>query len=190
MSDNTETVIMIASDSLVPDSLVPDSLAPDSLVPDSLVPDSLAPVPVFVPITIESQFTTLLSDLTSLKNKINEMQTNVRLLEKTVIKNNKEKEKYIKKSEIKIQPPPSGFDIPVKLSVELCRFMNKSVGGTASRPDVADYVINYISNHKLQDMTNRKRINLDESLRNLLKPNDEEEVTYFNLQKHLNAHFI
>jgi len=169
--------------------LVPASLAP---VP---VPASLAHVPVpvpavFEPITIESQFTTLLSDLTSLKNKINEMQTNVRLLEKTVIKNNKEKEKYIKKTETKIQVPVSGFDIPVKLSEELCTFMNKSFGATASRPDVADYVINYISNHKLQDMTNRKRINLDEKLRSLLKPSSEEEITYFNLQKYLNAHFI
>ena len=148
-------------------------------------------IPVsFVPITIESQFTSLLSDLTSLKNKINEMQTNVRLLEKTVIKNNKEREKCIKKTEIKIQPLPSGFDIPVKLSDEMCIFMNKSIGATVSRPDVADYVINYISNHKLQDMTNRKRINLDENLRSLLKPNSEEEITYFNLQKYLNAHFI
>jgi len=145
---------------------------------------------VFAPISIESQFTTLLSDLTSLKNKINDMQTNVRLLEKTVIKNNKEKEKYIKKTEIKIQPLTSGFDIPVKLSDEMCIFMNKSTGATASRPDVADYVTNYISNHKLQDMTNRKRINLNEKLCNLLKPNDEEEITYFNLQKYLNAHFI
>ena len=68
--------------------------------------------------------------------------------------------------------------------------MNKSFGGSASRPDVADYVINYISNHKLQDMTNRKRIILDDKLRNLLKPNGEEEITYFNLQKYLNAHFI
>ena len=170
---------------------LPASLALPALPASLALAPAPVPVPaVFEPITIESQFTTLLSDLTSLKNKINEMQTNVRLLEKTVIKNNKEKEKYIKKTEIKIQVPVSGFDIPVKLSEELCTFMNKSFGATASRPDVADYVINYISNHKLQDMTKRKRINLDENLRKLLNPNGEEEITYFNLQKYLNAHFI
>ena len=78
---------------IVPSPLVPASLVPASLVPVPVpvpVPASLALAPsMFSPITIESQFTSLLSDLTNLKNKINEMQTNVRLLEKTVIKNNK-----------------------------------------------------------------------------------------------------
>jgi chromatin remodeling complex protein RSC6 len=141
-------------------------------------------------LSIETQFTSLCQDLTTCKNHITDLLTKVRLLEKTVLKSNKEYEKGKKKTEVKIQPP-SGFDAPVTLSDEMCMFMNKPSGSLCSRIEVSDYMITYISLHKLQDMTNRKKINPDETLRKLLKLKAaDEEVTYFNLQKYLNQHII
>ena len=97
-----------------------------------------------------------------------------------------------KKNEVKKQPnQPSGFDKPVAISDDMCVFMNKPIGTLVSHPDVADYAINYIRANKLQDMANRKKINPNETLQKLLrlKPDDAEQLTYFNLQKYLNKHF-
>lgn len=137
------------------------------------------------PLTIETQFSSLAQDLISIKTLINEMQSKFRLLEKSVAKNNKPP-----KPEKKVIQP-SGFDAPVAISDELCAFMNKPVGSILSRPSVTDYVVNYIRLNKLQDLTKRKKINPNETLYNLLRlKSNDEEVTYFNLQKYLNVHFI
>ena len=145
----------------------------------------------------DPQFNSLLLDLSSMKTLINEMQTKVKLLEKSVIKGNKENEKENerkKKEELKLhmqqRNQPSGFDTPVAITAEMCSFMNKPIGSLVSRPFVADYMINYIRINKLQDMINRKKINPNETLNNLLKSDGSgEDLTYFNLQKYLNKHF-
>jgi len=139
--------------------------------------------------TIEAQFTNLLQELTSFKSQISDMHATVRALERAVIKNNKEISK--KKPEKKTQQLLSYFDTPVVISDYMCTFMNKPVGSLVSRPAVTEYVNNYIRLNNCQDMTNRKKIIPDETLRQLLQVKTaEEEVTYFNLQKYLNIHYI
>jgi len=39
-------------------------------------------------------------------------------------------------------------------------------------------------------MVDRRKIECDEKLKNLLKVKEGEEVTYFNIQKYMNRHFI
>ena len=125
--------------------------------------------------TIESQFTSLLLELSNIQAK-------VRLLEKTVLKK--------AKVETKIQHP-SGFDLPTPITDDLCAFMNKPAGSTSTRPIVTNYILNYIRQNKLQDLIDRKKIKTDERLRHLLRLNStDEEITYFNLQKYLQVHFI
>jgi hypothetical protein len=154
------------------------------VLPSEVLPSEVV-APTDQPLTIETQFTSLAQDLISIKTLINEMQSKFRLLEKSVAKNNKPP-----KPEKKVIQP-SGFDAPVKISDELCIFMNKPLGSILSRPSVTDYVMNYIRSNKLQDMTKRKKINPNETLYNLLRLKSiDEEVTYFNLQKYLNEHFI
>ena len=124
--------------------------------------------------TIESQFTSLLLELSNI-------QTKVRLLEKTVLKK--------AKVETKIQHP-SGFDLPTPITDDLCAFMNKPAGSTSTRPIATNYILNYIRQNKLQDLIDRKKIKTDERLRHLLRLNStDEEITYFNLQKYLQVHF-
>jgi len=136
------------------------------------------------PKTIEAQFASLAQDLTAMKTFVNEMHVKFSLLEKSVSKNSKPA-----KPEKKVQQP-SGFDTPLAMSNELCAFLHKPAGSTMSRPGVTDYVTNYIRTHKLQDMTNRKKIHPDETLQNLLRLKSKDaEVTYFNLQTYLNVHF-
>ena len=70
-------------------------------------------------------------------------------------------------------------------------FLRKPVGTLLARTEVTTAVTNYIRTHKLQDMTQRKKIKPDEALSTLLHLGENaEQLTYFNLQKHLSIHFI
>ena len=94
-----------------------------------------------------------------------------------------------------------GFNIQRSITPELCRFMNLEAGNKTTLNDATKYIINYITNHKLQNQTARKYINLDPSLCKLFNLSDKEEdkeqpqgeknrLTYFNLHKYIHRHFI
>ena len=59
-----------------------------------------------------------------------------------------------------------------------------------ARTEVTKYLINYIKENNLQNETDRRKIECDEKLKNLLKVPLGEELTYFNIQKYMNRHFV
>ena len=59
-----------------------------------------------------------------------------------------------------------------------------------ARTEVTKYIIQYIKSNKLPDKTNKKIIKPDSALKSLLDLKPEDEVTYFNLQKYMNKHFV
>ena len=68
--------------------------------------------------------------------------------------------------------------------------MNKTEGSEVARTDVTKALIHYIEENKLQNTTNKKIINPDEKLKNLLGIEDPNTVlTYFNIQQYMNKHF-
>ena len=85
---------------------------------------------------------------------------------------------------------PSGFAKPAKVSDELCSFMGKDSGTEIARTEVTQYLIQYIKDHNLQFEENKKVIVPDDTLKNLLGVSEDEQVTYFNLQRLMNKHFI
>jgi chromatin remodeling complex protein RSC6 len=85
---------------------------------------------------------------------------------------------------------PSGFVIPSKISDELATFLGKPVGTEISRTNVSSHINTYIRIHNLQDPQNGRKINPDAKLRTLLRIGQNEELTYFNLQKYMKHHFI
>ena len=68
--------------------------------------------------------------------------------------------------------------------------MDVKEGTLMARTDVTKYIINYIKTNKLQGVDNKKIIQPDKALKSLLKPNKEDEVNYFTLQKYMNKHFL
>ena len=86
---------------------------------------------------------------------------------------------------------PSGFVKPTCISAELAAFLGKEPSVLMSRTEVSKEINKYIRTNDLQDKTNGRRILADGPLSKLLNFNaDEEELTYFNLQRYMKHHFM
>lgn len=59
-----------------------------------------------------------------------------------------------------------------------------------ARTEVSKEINNYIRTNKLQDASNGRKIIPDSKLKTLLNIKDDEELTYFNLQRYMKHHFI
>jgi chromatin remodeling complex protein RSC6 len=127
-----------------------------------------------------SEFDALQHSLTKFKVYITEMQQQLRALEKSV------KEKEQKPSKTTRPPKIIGFDIPEKITPELCAFMKLPAESMATRNAVTSYITEYIRTHKLQDMTDRKCIHLDKEMEAVFKTT---QMTYFNMHKYISSTF-
>tara|TARA_X000000950_G_C13720542_1_gene580033 strand:+ start:529 stop:936 length:408 start_codon:yes stop_codon:yes gene_type:complete len=132
-------------------------------------------------------FKNLLITLKKLKTDINKLNNDVKKLDL------KEKNKIIKlqkKMQKKNKRQPSGFARPLNVTNDLCNFMGKTNGTKIARTEVTQYLINYIKKNNLQNNENKKNIIPDKKLIKLLKLKKEDKLTYFNLQKYMNVHYI
>ena len=135
-------------------------------------------------------FTDVLSTLSTFRSQITVLQNQIRSLEKTVKKNMKTLQREAKKNRNKGNRKPSGFAVPTPISNELCDFMKRPRGSKVARTEVTQYIIRYIKENDLQYQQNRKIIKPNKALRSLLASKAKDEVTYFNLQRYMNRHFV
>ena len=142
------------------------------------------------PIPLSEQFNSILNTLSSFKSQISMLSNQVKLLEKNVRKQIKQLEKEAKKNKNKGNRKASGFAVPTKISNDLCHFMGVNQGTKMARTEVTKYIIQYIKDKKLPDKKNKKVIKPDKKLKSLLNVKSSDEVTYFNLQKFMNKHFV
>lgn len=136
---------------------------------------------------IKAEFLTLLNTLSAFKSQITMISSQVKSLEKKVKKKMKALEKQANKNKNKGNRKASGFAIPTPISKDLCKFMDKPEGTKMARTEVTKYIIQYIKDNKLPQ---GKIIKPDKKLKGLLKVNNNDEVTYFNIQKYMNKHFV
>ena len=137
-----------------------------------------------------NQFGVIIDSLSHFRIQVNTLQQQIRQLEKNIKKEMKVLKKVSEKSKNKGNKKPSGFANPTKVTKELCEFMNKQEGTQIARTEVTRALISYIKLNNLQNKANKKIILPDEKLQFLLGINEEQELTYFNLQKYMNKHFI
>jgi len=140
--------------------------------------------------TINEQFESILTMLNNFKVQINAMYQQIKLVEKNVRKEFKVLKKEVEKNKIKGNKKPSGFATPSKVTNELCDFMDKEKGSEIARTVVTKTLIDYIKKNNLENNENNQIIHPDEKLQNLLGIDENEKLTYFTLQKHMNKHFI
>lgn len=139
---------------------------------------------------ITESFKGVIMSLTTFKSQITSLQQQLRGLEKAINRELSASRKEIKKrKEKKANRKASGFAKPGKISTELSSFMSKTEGELVARTEVTKYIINYIKEKELQNPSNRKVILPNKELKKILNVSEEQEVTYFNLQKYMNHHF-
>jgi chromatin remodeling complex protein RSC6 len=136
------------------------------------------------------QFETITSSLLLLKTQVLNIQQNLKQLEKNVKKQMKGLKKEATKNKNKGNRKPSGFAKPSKVTKELCDFMNKNEGTEIARTEVTKALVTYIKENKLENENNSKIIKPDEKLKFLLGLEEGQELTYFNIQKYMNKHFV
>ena len=145
--------------------------------------------------TISTQFTIVNETITDLKNKMALLQTQLKMMEKLAKKEEamakKKFAKHLKETSSNNPRKPSGFATPSKVSNELCEFLNKMEGTEMARTEVTKSVVAYIKENCLHADSDKKNIIMpDDKLKSLLGISDEEKLTYLNLQRYMNKHFI
>jgi len=76
---------------------------------------------------------------------------------------------------------------PTLISDELAIFLDKPIGTVISRETVSRAINTYI---RVNGLADGRKINPDENLRNLLRINEGDELTYFNIAKYMKKHYI
>ena len=162
----------------------------------------VAPVVVEVAAVVEdsdfsNRFTSLLEKLSTIQNEWRDVQTEIKKLQKDIVKQMKETTKVNNKKKAakivnadKPKRNPSGFAKPAALSKELCDFLKQPYGTEMARTDVTKFLTKYIKEHSLQQESDKRIIKPDAPLYKLLGLTTEsEQITYFNLQKYMKPHF-
>lgn len=143
--------------------------------------------------TVGDEIRGMVSTLTTMRETISSLYTQLKKLEKRVAREIKDARKRKRRARVEgadgqvVPAKPSIFQIPTKLSDDLCVFLGKPKGSEMSRSNVTKAVTTYIKEKNLKDKHN---ITPDASLRKLLGVPSDQQLTYFNLQKYLNKHYV
>ena len=141
--------------------------------------------------TLDEDMKAVLTRLSGLREAASAMITEVKKLEKRVhreLKDARKRRRRVKaEGEEGTKRGPSIFEIPTKVTDELCVFLGKPKGTLISRSNVTREINNYV---KEKGLKNKHDIKPDAALKKLLRLSDADHLTYFNLQRYLNAHYI
>ena len=87
----------------------------------------------------------------------------------------------------KARSTTNGFNKPLDISEELRKFLKLAAGEQISRSQVTKKVNEYVTEKGLKQGQN---INLDAALKAILDPPADVQVTFLNIQKYINKHYI
>lgn len=159
--------------------------APAEPVNEINIAESVTEVPAVI--QKMSEFSAKLQQIGSLFATV---KNDYKTLEKTVNREVKLAQKAsMKKKRNNANRRPSGFVKPARISDELAKFLNKDLGTEMARTDVSKEINAYIQAHDLKDKKNGRIIHPDAKLTKLLNISNDDELTYFNLQRYLKHHF-
>ena len=185
----TKKVAKAAEVAPVVAAVVPATTASASAVPAAAEPAAEAPTQ-----TVGDEIRSMVSALTTMRETISSLHGQLKKLEKRVAREIKDARKRKRRTQPALdangEAKParlSIFEIPTRLSDDLCHFLGKAKGTEMSRSNVTKAVTTYI---KEKGLKNKHDIKPDAALKKLLAPPEGEPLTYFNLQKYLNKHYV
>ena len=142
--------------------------------------------------TLDEDLKAVTLNLNTLKETVSAMLAQVKKLDKRVHREIKDARKRKRRA-----APVEGaeakprvlsiFERPTKVTEELLAFLGKPKDTLLSRSEVTKAVNNYVKEHNLK---NKHDIKPDAALKKLLAIEDGTALTYFNLQKYLNHHYV
>ena len=176
---------------------VPAKRAPKAV--PAVAPVVVSSTPVEAVTAVAGPTTTLDDDLKAVSSNLNTLRettsallSQIKKLEKRVhreMKDARKRRRRVKLDEngVEIKRAPSIFERPTQVTAELLTFLGKPAGTLMSRSEVTKAVNEYVKAHNLKD---KHAINPDAPLRSLLSVPANENLTYFNLQRYLNRHYV
>jgi chromatin remodeling complex protein RSC6 len=136
----------------------------------------------------------MIKAMNDMENTINYQKTQLHIMEKEFVKFKKFANSFIdfSKKQLEKKPrQPSGFQLPVPLSNELCDFLEIEHDSKMPRTEVTQRLIRYISEHGLVNPEKKTQIIPDEKLSKLLGNSvDLSTLTQFTIQKYMNCHYL
>jgi len=143
-------------------------------------------------VRLESEAKSITARLLAVRETVSELISEAKRLEKKAAKVQKLADKRRRR-----KAPVEGeegkparvsiFQIPTDISPALCAFMGRAAGSQESRSNVTKFITTYV---KEKNLKNKHDITADAPLLKLLNLTAEDKLTYFNLQKYLNIHYL
>ncbi len=143
--------------------------------------------------SVSEEIADLVAEFTKVRDAAGKAITALKKLDRRVAKDIKEarKRRKSKKTEeagASDKPKkPNVFENPNPISNALCDFFGRAHGSMMSRAEVTSEVAAYIKRNSLQ---NKHEIKPDAKLTGLLGLKEGDKLTYFNIQKYLNTHYL
>jgi chromatin remodeling complex protein RSC6 len=182
-----------------PETAAPKKAAAPKKVTPSPAASTSAPAPAPVPVETstdasEVTFETELAAVQTQLTMIREAASAALAALKRVAKRHGVEVKEARKNRRKSRPTtegseprrPNNFEIPVAISDELSAFFGGGKNAMMSRTQVNQRMSEYIKSHKLGE---GQKIRPDAALRKLLRTQETDELTIFNIQKYLKVHY-
>ena len=140
--------------------------------------------------SVESLFNKLVNQFQDLQVVMKTLHTNIKVLQKEVLKERKEHAKKAEKASKKTKGTrkPSGIAVPEAISTEVADFLGVPQDTKLSRIQVTSKIFDYVKANNLQNPASRKEIIPDAKLGALLL-NGDKTVFFFNIQTFLKRHF-
>lgn len=144
-------------------------------------------------VRVEDEVKAITTALLAVREQVSRLITDSKRLEKRAAKLQKLADKRRRRratTEAGADGKParvSIFQVPTALSKDLCAFMGRPEGSLESRSNVTKFITSYVKEHNLK---NKHDINADAKLRKLLSLKADDKLTYFNLQRYLNVHYL
>lgn len=141
-------------------------------------------------------FDEIAEEMSSLETRIRELRKKLATARKHVARDLKEAARGAKRGGRRTRAAPvegaapralGGFQKPANITNELADFLSLPHGTQISRVEVVKSICAYVKEHNLQDSANKRNIVPDARLQALLNP--DKQLSYFNLQHFLSAHF-
>uniref|UniRef100_A0A6C0K6I6 DM2 domain-containing protein n=1 Tax=viral metagenome TaxID=1070528 RepID=A0A6C0K6I6_9ZZZZ len=144
-------------------------------------------------VSVQDDVKAMLTQASTVRETVGALVSELKRLEKRVAKLQKEADKRRRKTKKPVEGEEAAprklsiFEVPTGLSAELCSFLGLSNGSKESRSNVTKAITTYVKDHNLK---NKHNITPDAKLKSLLGVKDGELLTYFNLQRYLNRHYL